>query len=154
MNALTIAILRQPSRLVALVSTCPLQIAAPRYGDPLLVNPYIELMLPLEDVTDLSRDSLRELQVAWQRLSQVTVLDAAVAADIREVLATTIPDDVHSSIEPWRPPVLPKLPRATAAHPRAFRGTKTQPPSQQQPPAVDLRCSERSMAISCLCLWS
>ena len=139
MNALTVAILRVPSRLVALVSTCPTQIATPRYGDPLLVDPYVELTLPLEDVADLNRDCLRELQLAWHRLSEVTVFDEAVAADIREVLAMTIPDDVHSSIEPWRPPVLPKLPRATAAHPRAFRGTKTQPPSQQQPPAVDLR---------------
>ena len=139
MNALTIAILRQPSRLVALVSTCPIPVTAPRYGDPLLVDPYIELTLPLEDAPDLSREGLRELQLAWHRLSQVTVVDEAVAADIREVLAMTIPDDVHSSIEPWRPPVLPKLPRATAAHPRAFRGTKMQPPSQQQPPAVDLR---------------
>ena len=114
MNELTIAILRRPFRLVALVSACPTQIAAPRYGDPLIVDPYVELALPLEEVTDLNRDCLRELELSWQRLSHVTVLDEAIAVDIRQVLAMTIPDDVHSSIEPWRPPVLPKLPRATA----------------------------------------
>ncbi len=141
MSALTIAILRHPDKLVALTSSYNTVIAAPRYGDTLAIDPYVERIVPIEDVADLyfGRDFVREIHSRWQRLSKVGVLDSAVAADIWDVLSTTIPDEVHPSVDPWRPPVLPKPPRATAAHPRAFRGTKAQPPLPPQTPVVDLR---------------
>jgi hypothetical protein len=139
MSAQTIAILRRHDELVALESCRKCEIAAPRYGDSLVVDPYEERIAPLDEVTDLGRDYLREIQVRWQRLASVTVLDQSVVSDMRVVLAVTIPDDVQPIVDPWRRPVVPKLPRASAAHPRAFRGTKFQPPAPPQVPAVDLR---------------
>ncbi|MDX1927114.1 MAG: hypothetical protein SFV81_11380, partial [Pirellulaceae bacterium] len=135
----TIAILRRPNELVAMVSVRKFQITAPRYGDALVVDPYEERIVSLNEVTDLSLDRLRELQKCWQRLASVNALDESVTADIKEILGSTVPDEIQPTVDPWRPRVEPKRPRATAAHPRAYRGTKAQPPSQPQAPFVDLR---------------
>ena len=139
MHNQTIAILRRNDELVALVSIRKFQITAPRYGDSLTVDPYEERIVPLDEVTDLNRDRLRELQKHWQALAQVTVLDKSVTESIREILGSTIPEEVEPTVDPWRPPAEPKRPRATAAHPRAYRGTKAKPPSPSQTPVVDLR---------------
>jgi hypothetical protein len=80
------------------------------------------------------------LLAAWEALGAVTRLDAGTLADLLAVLLGTVPAVVGPS--PLPAPELagePPPPRATAAHPRAYRGTKHKPPRPAKPGAIDLR---------------
>ncbi len=79
---------------------------------------------------------------AWQRLAVVGSLDATVLRDVFIVLIETLPAPGVES--PEHPPQLDsqeekRTYRATAAHPRAYRGTRDRPPKRRGPERVDLR---------------
>lgn len=85
---------------------------------------------------------------AWSALAQARWGDEAVAALVRQILQTTHPDP-RAAAQPFVPPLPPEPPpRATAAHPRAFRGTLRQPPKPPSVPAVDLQPALASAAGS------
>ncbi len=70
------------------------------------------------------------LAAAWGALGSVGSVDASVAAALIEVLTKTRGVLGTQPLAPAAPGPLPTFPsrRATAAHPRGFRGTKYQPP--------------------------
>lgn len=82
-----------------------------------------------------------ELWAAWSALAAVTAWDAATADHVLTVLLQTVPSgDEAGEVPALGPDVHPALPpRATAAHPRAFRGTHRRPPKPPRPEPVDLR---------------
>lgn len=92
---------------------------------------------------DRSTMETRVLAAAWEALRRVGRLDGAVLADVHTVLALTcLAQDVdraraRAARRPWPEPAPPS--RASAAHPRAFRGTKKQPPKRASAEPVDLR---------------
>jgi hypothetical protein len=77
---------------------------------------------------------------AWAKLQRVRVVSPETLAGYLTILLATVPDlrsksrrtQVSVTAEPERP-------RATAAHPRAFRGTKYKPPKAAKTSPVDLR---------------
>lgn len=85
--------------------------------------------------------SRAELWTAWEALESVTSWDDTTLEHVLTVLRTTVPcADAPSDLPPLGPEVhAPPEPRATAAHPRAFRGTKYRPPRPEQPEAIDAR---------------
>ena len=82
-----------------------------------------------------------ELWAAWNALASVTAWDAATARHVLTVLLETVPSgDDAGEIPALGPDVHPApAPRATAAHPRAYRGTRYKPPKPPRPEPVDLR---------------
>lgn len=82
-----------------------------------------------------------ELWAAWNALASVTAWDAATAGHVLTVLLQTVPaGDDAGEIPALGPDVHPApAPRATAAHPRAYRGTRHRPPKPPRPEAIDLR---------------
>lgn len=82
-----------------------------------------------------------ELWVAWNALASVTAWDEATAGHVLTVLLQTVPSgDDAGEIPALGTDVRPApAPRATAAHPRAYRGTRHQPPKPPRPEPVDLR---------------
>jgi hypothetical protein len=93
------------------------------------------------ELQPLPHSSRPELWTAWRALESVNTWDEKTLGHVLVILRETVPGldtpgdlpalgpEVHASPEP----------RATAAHPRAFRGTKHRPPRPQQPDAVDVR---------------
>lgn len=82
-----------------------------------------------------------ELWAAWSALASVTAWDAATADHVLTVLLQTVASGEDAGEVPaLGPDVHPApVPRATAAHPRAFRGTRHRPPKPPRPEPVDLR---------------
>lgn len=93
------------------------------------------------ELRTLSHNSYPELWTAWRALESVTSWDKATLGHVLTVLRATVPcADAPSDLPALGPEVhAPPEPRATAAHPRAFRGTKYRPPRPEQPAAVDVR---------------
>ena len=85
--------------------------------------------------------SLPELWAAWNALALVTAWDAATAEHVLTVLRLTVPSgDDAGEIPALGEEVHPApAPRATAARPRAYRGTRYRPPKTPRPEPVDLR---------------
>src|SRR5262249_34297732 len=83
--------------------------------------------------------ALRTLAEAWQRLRNSPVYGADVLADALLVLVSTVPAAPSTPAPALRAQAPPETPRATAAHPRAFRGTKHAPPKACRPSPLDLR---------------
>jgi hypothetical protein len=93
------------------------------------------------ELQPLQHNSHYELRTAWHALASVSAWDQTTVEHVLMVLRTTVPSadgapdlptlglEVHGAPEP----------RATAAHPRAFRGTKYRPPRPARPAPVDLR---------------
>ncbi len=76
---------------------------------------------------------------AWRALEAVTRWDETTLAHVLAILRATVPClDTPADLPALEAPT-PTEPRATAAHPRAFRGTKYRPPRSQQPEAIDVR---------------
>lgn len=93
------------------------------------------------ELSPLAPNSRAELWTAWRALESVTTWDETTLGHVLIVLRTTMPcADAPSDLPPLGPEVhAPPEPRATAAHPRAFRGTKYRPPRREQPEVVDVR---------------
>ena len=104
-------------------------------------GPYIEEVCPLANAPGKLVYRKDLLLGAWEGLRDVTAWDGEVLANVLYVLVHTIAvpaadiADVPAltASEPVPPP------RATAAHPRAYRGTKYKPPKPPRAGPVDLR---------------
>lgn len=142
MNEQLICVLRRPTGLVKLVSCRREEFVRPR---PVLedqtdllaeIDPY------LEEVRDLDTDRsgwLADVRASWERLGHVSAFDAQILSHVLNVLVYTIPEGESADIPPLRiePPPPAFLP--TAAHPRAYRGTKDRPPKGKRMAPMDLR---------------
>lgn len=82
-----------------------------------------------------------ELSRSWRALEAVRDWDDETLGHVLTVLRGTVPNqDTPSDLPLLRSNVQePSEPRATAAHPRAYRGTKYRPPKPRQPDKVDVR---------------
>ncbi len=84
---------------------------------------------------------LRPLVQAWGRLAEVSTVTRGTVRDVLHVAAATVADPMA---DPVPLPALdaapePPRPKPTAAHPRAFQGTKYRPPKRAGGAATDLR---------------
>jgi hypothetical protein len=103
--------------------------------------------VPSLDVTDiptaLARTSpgVKRALEAWEALGRVRGADPEVLGQVLLVLLETVPDEREQEIDlpPLRLEQEPERPRATAAHPRAYRGTIHKPPKSTRPELLDLR---------------
>ncbi len=89
----------------------------------------------------LSRGSHAALWEAWLALAAVAEWDGRTLDRVLKVLRETVPA-AEGGLS--LPPLAganrqARIPRATAAHPRAYRGTLYKPPTPPQPRAVDVR---------------
>ncbi len=93
------------------------------------------------ELRPLSQSARPELWTAWQALESVSDWDEATLGHVLTILRETVPcADVPDDLAALGPEVhAPSRPRATAAHPRAFRGTKYRPPRPSQPDSIDVR---------------
>ncbi|HTR55615.1 MAG TPA: hypothetical protein VMJ10_33290 [Kofleriaceae bacterium] len=93
------------------------------------------------ELRPLAANSRAELWTAWRALESVTTWDETTLEHVLTVLRATVPcADTPENLPALGPEVhAAPEPRATAAHPRAFRGTKHRPPRPEQPDAVDVR---------------
>ena len=115
--------LRRPDGLRRLV----LEVPGPGEGPP----------LPRQE--ELALAEAPDLVAAWRRLGSVRLTDEGLGPDLLTVLGQTL-----AVGEGWRrslpdPPVPAPAPRATAAHPRAYRGTLRKPPRAPAADRMDLR---------------
>ena len=103
-------------------------------------GPYIEEVCPLASIPEtLAHKTL--LLRSWEALREVTAWNGDTLANVLHVLTFTVADaaadvrDVPALVvtEPVPPP------RSTAAHPRAYRGTKHKPPKPPRVAPDDLR---------------
>ncbi|MFN7921385.1 MAG: hypothetical protein U0Q16_14885 [Bryobacteraceae bacterium] len=129
-----IALLRRGGELVARVTA-----GAFVEGEGLRIEPKV---MPLAAAPEQLVPGKRELLRAWQSLGTVRTANAEVRRDVMFVLERTVADPACAATaerlpEDWAREPAP--PRATAAHPRAYRGTKTQPPKPKQTATIDLR---------------
>jgi hypothetical protein len=96
---------------------------------------------------------------SWRRLGAITAVDEQTLYDLFVILLETVPDPSSSeNVSPlpveWN--TVPVLPRATRAHPRAFKGTKFQPPKVGRLPQTDVRlhmCDAHSLRTLVSPLW-
>ena len=80
------------------------------------------------------------LLAAWQALGRCRYPDAETRSLVRLVLERTVPAEERQGALPPLPELRPDtLRRATAAHPRAYRGTIFQPPKRPAAAVIDLR---------------
>jgi len=142
MDEQLICVLRRPTGLAALVSRRRQEFVRPR---PVLedeaellaeIDPY------LEEVRDLGTDrypAFADVRASWESLGRISALDAQTLFHVLHVLVCTLPDGEAADIPPLKlEPSLPAL-QPTAAHPRAYRGTKDRPPKVKRMATVDLR---------------
>jgi hypothetical protein len=85
-----------------------------------------------------------ELSQAWAALSSVTTGDARTLSHVLTVLRETVPaPDRGDPVPPLRATLArPSPPRATAAHPRAYRGTHSRPPRPRAPASLGVAVGE------------
>ncbi|MHB8694307.1 MAG: hypothetical protein ACYDHH_23960 [Solirubrobacteraceae bacterium] len=98
----------------------------------------VERVCVTRPLSPLSRPGV---SAAWASLGAVSEWDGRTAARVLMVLRETVS---AVDVEPALPPLTGAVRRvavrrSTAAHPRAYRGTRYQPPSPRQPVAVDVR---------------
>ncbi|MHC9538512.1 MAG: hypothetical protein AB9903_03250 [Vulcanimicrobiota bacterium] len=96
---------------------------------------------PLEEIPESLLPHKKRLLASWMELSRYHTSDSEALRHLLTVLLETrasfseggmpLPDLVPAAQE--------QTFRATAAHPRAYRGTKTRPPKLRQPELIDLR---------------
>jgi len=143
-----LAPLRRPDGLFAVTSARRVAFTPPepRRDDdeqPAAVSAeaYVEKVVPIEQVGRQESPIGAKLQRAWRSLGQARELNAAVLADVLLVLRHTVADPEADTrgIAPLVLGAPPVPPRATATHPRAFKGTIYKPPKPRRPKAVDLR---------------
>lgn len=143
-------ILRRPDGLFATLSSRPAAFERPTppqdaasdfaLGPP-EHGPYAEEIRPLADVSATLAPGKGPLLRSWQALQCVTAWNAEVLTHVLNVLVGTIADPTADVADipalAVSEPVAP--PRPTAAHPRAYRGTKYKPPKPPQPGPLGLR---------------
>ena len=129
-----ISIIRRRKELVELV--CDIAFQADQQSVTIRTIP-----LPLSEGAQ-NRGTIKRLTESWHRLKSASAASEDTLYDLLAVLIDTIPD-LSSEVAP---PLLPaewgkevKPARAAHAHPRAYRGTKHQPPKMPISRTLDLR---------------
>lgn len=131
MGAKRISVVRSADRLECLVH----ETRQAREGEPPWAVEHVCAWRPFDP------GSRPVLWTAWNALAAVTAWDAATADRVLAVLRETVPSGEDAGDAPALGPEVQPVPspRATAAHPRAFRGTRYRPPKPPKPEPVDLR---------------
>jgi hypothetical protein len=127
-----ISIVRRPGELVALISE-------PNAEDP---KSFEIKSIPLDAVKRSLFPRKARLQESWQRLANASAADSDTLYDVLIVAIESVPDLSTASTPPSLPAnwgAVPSTPKATSAHPRAFRGTKHQPPKGPRLAPLDIR---------------
>lgn len=124
-KSVLISLLRQPQGIIALL------------GDEVdgVVQPTLR-QVELSALDARLFPQAASLLADWHSLQSAAELRSVWPAFWR-VFWMTLPDTDHASMAALPPTRPPKKPVATAAHPRAYRGTRYQPPKPVQP-ALDL----------------
>lgn len=97
-------------------------------------DPYKEEIVPLIDLSEALFPGRNALLKAWESLHSVDTLTSGIAAHLIYVLAETVadPDMYPHSIPGVFGKEAPVPASPTAAHPRAYKGTKHKPPKLPQ----------------------
>ncbi|BBB62088.1 hypothetical protein UNDKW_3815 [Undibacterium sp. KW1] len=120
-KSILISLLRQPQGIVALLSDEVNGVVQPALRQVELAALDVRLF-----------PQAHSLLADWFRLQATTDLRSVWPAFWR-VFWMTVPDAGNASVVALPQARVPRKPVATAAHPRAFRGTKYQPPKPAQP---------------------
>jgi hypothetical protein len=142
MNEQLISVLRRPDGLFAIVSSRrgPFTPPGAKGSQQPDANPYCNEVRPFADVRSGKSGPLARLAQSWESLASVRRLDAHVLYHVLNVLVHTLPDAPPTTDAPPLKIEIPPAPaRPTAAHPRAYCGTKTQPPKPRRSAPIDLR---------------
>ena len=96
--------------------------------------------VPIEALAAPLAKEAASVMTAWGAIARVRMVGAETMANFLTILLETVPDlrsragrAVLAKVDEAKPV------RATAAHPRAFRGTKDRPPKRAKPSPLDLR---------------
>jgi hypothetical protein len=145
MDEQLICVLRRPTGLAALVSRQRQEFVVPKPvpGDKVdrlaEIDPYLEEIRPLV-ARDTDRSGvLPDVRASWEILGRVSAFDARTLFHVLHVLICTLPEGEEADIPPLKIELPPPDFRPTAAHPRAYRGTKVRPPKAKRMAPVDLR---------------
>ena len=95
---------------------------------------------PLADLPPCLLPPKAPLLVAWEALGAIVGPTAEADAALRLVLAETVLGrPAPGPSVPFKQETVGRRPMPTAAHPRAYRGTKRKPPQERSPAPADLR---------------
>jgi len=102
---------------------------------------YEIVRIPLEEAPESLVPQKKRLLASWMELSHYQASDSETLRHLLTVLLETIASFSEGGMP--LPDFVPAAPeqtfRATAAHPRAYRGTKSRPPKARQVEPLDLR---------------
>lgn len=150
-TSLVISIARTPDELSALISRCA-SVAAP---DGAIFE---VISAPLDQVKRSVYPPKDRLQESWRYLREVKAVDRQTLFHIFVVLLETVPGAARERAAAlpaeWSMPTVAVRP--TEAHPRAFKGTKVQPPKPRRLPPTDIRphlCDPRAVRALMSPLW-
>ncbi|NOT56059.1 MAG: hypothetical protein HOP18_15785, partial [Deltaproteobacteria bacterium] len=113
-----------------------------KQSDPIdWANFYNTVTLPLARISPVLYPGRDALLASWHALRQVRTLDATTLVHVLVVLLETVPATLpeDAPVVPLPLTSSPGVPKATAAHPRAYQGTTYKPPKPLRPPALDLQ---------------
>jgi hypothetical protein len=145
MDEQLLCVLRRPTGLAALLSYRRQEFVRPRPAgqdrpDLLVdIDPYWEEVRPLGDGAAERPDVLPDVRASWETLGRVTAFDAQTLFYVLHVLLHTLPEGEAADVPPLKIEAPPPAFQATAAHPRAYQGTKYRPPKVKRMAPVDLR---------------
>ncbi len=151
MDEQLISLLRRPTGLAALVSRRRQAFTRPRPVPVGEIEALAEIDPYVEEVRGLGKDSFPwwgDLRRSWESLGRVRTLDADTLYHTLHVLLYSLPEGEASGVAPLKIEPATAAMRPSAAHPRAYRGTKVQLPKLKQTAVVDLRphlCSARDV---------
>ncbi len=142
MSEQLISVLRQPQGLLAIISSRQESFTRPGAtdSDELDLDPYREEIRPLADARLGKSGPLATVPESWDSLAAVSRFDSQALYHMLNVLIHTLPGASTAAEAPPLKIEAPATPaKPTAAHPRAFRGTKAQPPKPRHSSPIDLR---------------
>lgn len=154
-SLLRLAIVRSPSRLTLVQSRrCAAFVPPGDRNSSVLASHFEVEKFPLSGPRPPA--GLAAVAEAWERLARAGAHGAEVLADVLLVLVSSVPSARQDLAPPPRLDTPSQPPRPTAAHPRAFRGTKHKPPKASEPVTRDLRfllCAPASTRSLLASLW-
>ena len=103
--------------------------------------PYMAEIRPLTEISNQDCINKKAITGAWAELKAIKDFDHRTLVNVQTILSETIVDPMAdtSGIPQLEFTETPAPPKATAAHPRAYKGTKYKPPKPAQQAAIDLR---------------
>src|SRR5262249_18804023 len=138
-----ISIVRRPREIVACISE-----PVPAIEPPALFEIH---SIPLDRLKRSLYPRKEKLQESWRYLARVKSADEDTLYHALLVVMESVPDLSVDTTPPPLPPEWSGAPfsaRASSAHPRAYKGTKYQPPKGRRLAPIDVRpylCHARSI---------